>query len=30
VHIGTAVTIADKPLSDFIPPEEETLLSRPY
>jgi lipoprotein-anchoring transpeptidase ErfK/SrfK len=30
VHIGTPVTIADKPLSDFIPPEEETLLSRPY
>jgi lipoprotein-anchoring transpeptidase ErfK/SrfK len=28
VHIGTPVNISDKPLSDFLPPEEESLLAR--
>jgi lipoprotein-anchoring transpeptidase ErfK/SrfK len=28
VHIGTAVTITEKPLPNFLPPEEETLLAR--
>jgi lipoprotein-anchoring transpeptidase ErfK/SrfK len=30
VHIGTPVTISEKSLSDFLPPEEETLLARSY
>lgn len=30
VHIGTPVRISAKPLSDFLPPEEETLLARSY
>jgi len=30
VHIGTAVKISDKPLTDFLPPEEESLLARSY
>ena len=30
VHIGTQVTISDKPLSDFLPAEEDTLLARSY
>lgn len=28
VHIGTAVMISDRRLSDFVPPEEPTLLTR--
>lgn len=28
VHIGTHVRISEKPLSDFLPPEEPTLLAR--
>lgn len=28
VHIGTPVMISAKPLSDFLPPEEPTLLAR--
>jgi lipoprotein-anchoring transpeptidase ErfK/SrfK len=30
VHIGTPVVISNKPLADFLPAEEETLLERPY
>ena len=28
VHIGTPVKISEKPLQDFLPPEEPTLLAR--
>ena len=28
VHIGTHVRISEKPLSDFLPPEEPSLLAR--
>lgn len=30
VHIGTPVTISEKRMAEFIPPEEETLLARSY
>ena len=30
VHIGTPVVISEKRITQFLPPEEETLLARPY
>ncbi|MEP6823150.1 MAG: L,D-transpeptidase [Chthoniobacterales bacterium] len=30
VHIGTPVRITEKRISEFLPPEEETLLARTY